>query len=147
MPSIVEILKNDHRLVESLFARLEKAPKGVEREAIFDELSSEFDVHASAEETAVYPRLEKEPELKGLVEHSFEEHNVARELIMQAQRIEPSSEAFLAAIKKLKGAIEHHVREEEEKLFPKMESVLDRNTLEIMAHEVERSKQRFAHAV
>jgi len=53
-----------------------------------------------------------------LIDEALVEHASAKELIAQIQAMAPEDDLFDARVKVLSEQIEHHVKEEEEEMFP-----------------------------
>lgn len=116
MPNVIELLNQDHREVEQLFAQFESTQD-------FDialQICAELTVHATVEEEIVYPVLERiDAETE---QEAEEEHTEAKELIARIQAMEPGDPELVATVMKLKAGIEHHVEEEEGEAWPKMQA-------------------------
>ena len=116
MPNVIELLNQDHREVEQLFAQFESTQD-------FDialQICEELTAHAAVEEEIVYPVLERiDPEIE---QEAEEEHAEAKELIARIQSMEPGDPELVPTVLKLKAGIQHHVEEEEGEAWPKMRS-------------------------
>ena len=55
----IDMLKQDHRLVEELFEAIEDSQDATEREELFIELADALAVHAALEENIFYPGVQK----------------------------------------------------------------------------------------
>lgn len=137
----IELLKEQHREVEDLFAAATKA-SGAERERIFDELLTALVAHDAIEREIFYPECERalgEIEILGesLVEHGLVEFSL--HLCDEARK----KDDFEHKLVVLKEVVEHHVEEEEKELFPKLKKELDSETLETLG---ERLEKRFEAA-
>ena len=133
MPNVIELLNQDHRRVEQLFTEFEATQD-------FDtalRICAELTVHATVEEEIVYPVLERiDPQM----EHEAEqEHAEAKDLIARIQGMGPGDADLVPTVRKLKGAIEHHVEEEEGEAWPKMRSGAG-NRLDDLGSSVEERK-------
>ncbi|CAG9933057.1 protein of unknown function [Candidatus Nitrotoga arctica] len=53
-----------------------------------------------------------------MIDEAMVEHASAKELIAQIQAMAPEEELFDAKVKVLSEQIDHHVKEEEEEMFP-----------------------------
>jgi hemerythrin superfamily protein len=118
----VALLKQDHRMVESLFGDFEDADEG-EQASIAERVCQMLTVHAQIEEEILYPAareaLEDEEDAE-LVSEALVEHGTAKELIAKVEGMTPDDESFKATVKVLSEYIKHHVKEEEGELFPKL---------------------------
>lgn len=134
--NITEMLKEDHREVDSLIAQLEG---GADRET-FSKLRKAIALHTQIEESILYPALEDFDETGEQIEESYQEHDDVDQLLEDMTGADPQSEEFQTLLAELKASIEHHVQEEENQLFPNAESVLGMETLEEMGDSAESIK-------
>jgi hemerythrin superfamily protein len=126
-----DLLTRQHREVEKLFARIE-AGKGDKR-ALATEIAKNLLAHMIIEQVEFYPATSSLDE--DLVLEAYEEHAVAR---YEIRRMLDSDEGRLdARATTLKELIEHHVKEEESELFPKVEKHLDGEKLRAMGAKME----------
>lgn len=117
----VELLKEDHRRVEELFKRFDKAnDDGGMRAALAGTICSELTVHAQLEEEVFYPRIREALDEDDLINEAEVEHQVAKDLIGQLSAMSPDDEKFAATMTVLCEYIEHHVEEEEDEMFKKV---------------------------
>lgn len=115
---VTRILEADHREVEDLFAKIEKA-KGEARSPFIEELATSLRGHMELEETVVYPLMQVVTG-KEAVQEGETEHDLARKALEDVERLAPDEPGFGAALDALKAGIEHHVKEEEEDDFPQL---------------------------
>ena len=124
---VTKMLEADHRTVESLFAKIQKG-EGDARTPLIDELATSLKAHMELEETVLYPAMSGVTG-KESVQEANKEHELARKALAEMLALAPDDPGFGAALEALKAGIEHHVREEEEDVFPKLrssgQSVLD----------------------
>lgn len=125
----LELLKQQHEEVKSLFAQFEHTDDDDEKDTIVQELSDALAAHAAIEEKLFYPKAYTEA-TKELLTEAVEEHLAAKRIIADLLDLTAEDEAFEAKVKVLKEQIEHHVSEEEGTLFPKVKKALDARTLE-----------------
>lgn len=144
--NIVEVLKQDHRSLDSLFEKIEATDEPDAKAALFEVINEEFEAHAKGEEKVVYPEMKRIPELNEKTEHSVEEHDEARELIKTIESLSPEDEKWESSVRKLQSEIEHHVEEEEEEMFPILEEKLTPEKLRSLAEDFEATKQNFSKA-
>lgn len=126
-----ELLSRQHREVEKLFARIDGG-KGDAR-ALGEEIAKKLLAHMIIEQVHFYPATTSLDE--DLVLEAYEEHAVAR---FEIRRMLDAEEGrFAARATTLKELIEHHVKEEEDELFPKVEKELGAETLKTLGATME----------
>jgi hypothetical protein len=111
----VALLKADHRTVEDLFAKFEKASGDNRKKEIADQICMELTVHAMIEEEIFYPACDGKVE-EDLLSEAYVEHDGAKVLIAEIQAGTPKDDYFDAKVKVLQEQIEHHVEEEEKRM-------------------------------
>ena len=111
----VALLKKDHRTVEDLFAKFEKASGDGRKKDIAEKICLELSIHAQIEEEIFYPACEGKIE-EDLIKEAYVEHDGAKILIGQIMQGGPDDEFYDAKVKVLQEQIEHHVEEEEKRL-------------------------------
>ncbi|HUP75798.1 MAG TPA: hemerythrin domain-containing protein [Acidimicrobiales bacterium] len=115
---VTKVLEADHRQVEDLFAKIEKA-KGAKRQPFIDELVKSLHAHMELEEKVVYPVIEPVTG-KEAVEEATTEHELGRKGLEDVVRLAPDEPGFDGALESVKAGISHHVEEEETEIFPKL---------------------------
>ena len=128
----ITLLRNDHKTVEALFKRFEKAGPNalVEKRQIVDRIIEELSVHAAIEEQVFYPVARATvPGSEDIALESLEEHHVVKWLLSELTELDPSHERFDAKVTVLIENVRHHVDEEEEEFFPKVRDSLSRSHL------------------
>jgi hemerythrin superfamily protein len=111
----IALLKKDHRTVEELFEKFEKASGDGLKQALAEEICLELSVHAQIEEEIFYPACEGKVE-EDLLKESYVEHDGAKILIAEIIKGGPSDEFYDSKVKVLSEEIEHHVEEEEKRM-------------------------------
>ena len=124
----IDLLKQQHREVEKLFKKIEKAGPD-EKEKLFDGLADALAVHAAIEEQHFYPAT-KDARTEELLEEAVEEHLSVKRIIADLLEMEPDDAQFDAKIKVLQEQVEHHVEEEEKQLFPEVQKLHSKDELE-----------------
>jgi hypothetical protein len=120
----IELLKAQHKKTK---AALEKAAKGKLDAAESKKAADELVAHMVIEEHVFYPRVREL--MKDMVGESYEEHTTARFALARAltARGEDQVKARFTVLKELVG---HHIDEEEEEMFPKVQKGIDAAELE-----------------
>jgi hemerythrin superfamily protein len=107
----IALLKHDHREVEELFAKFEKARSG-SKQKLAEQICNELKIHSMIEEEIFYPACEGKVDEDDLKE-AYVEHDGAKVLINDIMSGGPDDEFYDAKVKVLQEEIEHHVKEEE----------------------------------
>jgi len=117
------MLTGEHREVEELFEQFEKLGERAnnKKKQIADQICTALILHARIEEEIVYPAArDAVKDADDLLDEAEVEHASAKDLIMQIQEMDPEDELYDAKVKVLSEQIEHHVKEEEKEMFPKV---------------------------
>ena len=118
----IALLRADHQLVSGLFAEYEKARSTPKKMELVSQICAELTVHMQVEEEIFYPPVKQALKDKELIPEATVEHATLKELIAQVEGVQPDGEMFDAKIKVLSEYVKHHVKEEENELFPKAKS-------------------------
>lgn len=131
----IHLLMQDHKQVKALFKDYQKL---VDSDAADDEkldlamkICTMLTAHATIEEELFYPAArEALGKDENLVDEASVEHASAKDLIAQIEGSSPGDALYDAKVKVLSEYIDHHVKEEEGEMFPKLKkSSLDTETL------------------
>ena len=115
----IALLKADHKAVSGLFADYEKTRSDAKKKALVAEICTELSVHAQIEEEIFYPAVKAALKDKLLVPEATVEHASVKDLIAQIEGVEPDGEAYDAKVKVLSEYVKHHVKKEQDEMFPK----------------------------
>lgn len=116
----IALLRADHALVEDLFAQFEKARDDARRQSIATRVCLELKIHTTIEEEIFYPAVRQAlPKEDDLLDEAKVEHDSAKELIEQIEAGEPGQELWEAKVIVLGEYVKHHVKEEQNEMFPK----------------------------
>jgi hemerythrin superfamily protein len=140
----ITLLKNDHKAVEALFKRFEKAGDRAyaEKRAVVDRIIEELSIHAAVEEQLFYPVTRSTvPETEEIALESLEEHHIVKWVLSELEKMSPEDERFDAKVTVLMENVRHHVQEEEEEYFPMVRDELGRNALNDLGDAMEGAKR------
>ncbi|PZS17470.1 MAG: hypothetical protein DLM54_09535, partial [Acidimicrobiales bacterium] len=140
----ITLLKTDHRSVEKHFKAFEKTGEraNVSKAKTVDQIISELSVHAAIEEQVFYPAARNEVgDTTGMVLESLEEHHIVKWLLSELEDMEPTDERYDAKVTVLMELVRHHVKEEEEDLFPQLRAVIGRKRMGEIGAEMEEAKK------
>jgi hemerythrin-like domain-containing protein len=143
---VVDLLSADHREFDRMFRELEQLRGRSDEDSLrrkrelVDDVTIGLVKHSVAEETQVYPRVEKQVD-KEEAEHSKEEHAEAEETMKRLERLDPDDPEFDTAVAQLVGEIRHHVEHEESRMFTELRASFSHDELVEMANKVEAVKK------
>jgi iron-sulfur cluster repair protein YtfE (RIC family) len=128
----IALLESDHRRFEDLLKQgeetTERAVAG--RTDLLGTLTAELNVHELIEEKVLYPALKPHAEARDIVLEGYQEHHVADVLVKELHELARDNEQWGAKFKVLKESLEHHIEEEESRMFPSARQVLTREELQ-----------------
>lgn len=127
----LQLLKKDHQDVSDLLDRFEREEGEQQKVELADRICRMLTVHAQIEEEIFYPaaRAALGPDRTGLLDEAAVEHASVQDLIDEIEPAEPDDPMFQARLTVLGEYVRHHVKEEENELFPQ----LDRGDLDLDA--------------
>jgi len=121
----IAMLEQDHREVESFLEQFEEAEENAEKAELARKICVALTVHAELEESMFYPEArewlaEESEEDEELIDEAEVEHMSAKQLIAEIEKMTPREKLFDAKVKVLGEYVKHHVKEEEQEMFPKL---------------------------
>ena len=120
----VQLLTAEHKEVKEMFKQYQKLVDGEkgddEKEALARQICLMLTVHATMEEEIFYPAARDALDEEDLLDEAEVEHASAKDLIAQIEAATPAEPLYDAKVKVLGEYIDHHVKEEEGELFPKV---------------------------
>jgi hemerythrin superfamily protein len=137
------VLERDHRTVDDLFTRFEQTPRddAATLADLRDQILRELSVHAVIEELVFYPGVrEANAELADQVLEGLEEHHAVKLMLTELEKILPTAERFRPKMTVLIENVRHHVKEEEEDLFPMVREALTEEQLQEMGEALEKAR-------
>ena len=143
---VIDILEQDHREVEEMFAELESLRGASTEEArqrrkdVTEQVTIELVRHSVAEEVIVYPRVSDKVS-KEEVEHAREEHKEAEETLARLEKLDADAANFDDELATLMEEIRHHIEDEEGEMFAHMRQVMDPGELRTLGSLVEAFKK------
>jgi hemerythrin-like domain-containing protein len=116
--SAIALLMQDHEYVKKAFRAFEKMDEE-DQPALVKQVLQALKVHTRIEEEVFYPAVRKAIKDEELMNEAEVEHDSAKVLIRQLERMKPSDPKFAATFTVLGEYVNHHVKEEESEMFPK----------------------------
>ena len=116
----IALLKEDHRKVEKLFKDFESAKGEGRKEKLARQISLELTIHTMIEEEIFYPACDGKID-EDMLKEAYVEHDAAKLLMAEIEAGSGQSDEFFdAKVQVLGEEIDHHVKEEEDELFPEV---------------------------
>jgi len=148
----ITLLRHDHEEVEQLFRQFEKLTERAHRskEKIVAKVTRELAIHSAIEEMLFYPAVRTAAlkanvrtlkEAGDTVLESLEEHHLVKWTLTELEKMKPEDERYDAKFKVLMESVRHHVKEEQDELFPKARRLLGPKMLEELGTRMEKAKK------
>ena len=118
----IELLEQDHREVEDFFDEYENLNEDEAKADLSAKICLALTVHTQLEEEIFYPASRKATKDDDLLDEATVEHAGAKDLISQIKSMDVGDDLYDAKVKVLGEQVKHHVKEEEEELFPEVEA-------------------------
>jgi hemerythrin superfamily protein len=131
----IKLLKKQHREVELLFAEFGKTEEDQVKQALFEQIADALAVHATIEERWFYPAV-RARQTEEELEEAYDEHLELKKLLVDAMS-KPDAPGFDGMVAAIKGAVEHHVEEEEDELFAEVQELMGAEALEALGQQME----------
>lgn len=157
----IELLKKDHAKVTELFKRFNDGGglTGVvkrltgntaspgQRRTTAEQICRELDVHTRIEESVFYPaaRALRDERIDGMLDEAAREHGAIKERFAEAGDA-AGDDALRAAMAKLQERVDHHVRDEESEMFPRLGELMPDAERADLGRRLAAEKKRLAPA-
>ena len=115
------VLAADHARVLELFGRVAKLKSnGPQKAQLVERICDDLELHARVEEELFYPSLREVFADGELLDEAAVEHDAAKALIEQLRGMKPGEDRYDATVAVLGEYVRHHVKEEQDVMFPKV---------------------------
>jgi hemerythrin superfamily protein len=118
----VDLLMEDHEYVRKSFKQFEKIQEKADGETlrgIVEQVCQALKAHTKVEEEIFYPAVRRKIDDADLMFEAEIEHNSAKTLIRQLERMKPSDPRYGPTFTVLCEYVDHHAKEEEKEMFPR----------------------------
>jgi hemerythrin superfamily protein len=119
-----DVLEEDHREVEEWFDEYDELKDSDEQRKadLAEKICLALKVHAQIEEEIFYPQAREASQDNDLLDEALVEHATVKNLIGEIEEMEVDEELYDAKIRVLGEMVKQHIKEEEEELFPELQS-------------------------
>lgn len=126
----LKLLEEDHDKVKDIFDQFEDAEEKHEKVQLAREAIQELKIHDAIEEEIFYPQVREAIKDEFVMDEADEEHHMVRIAIAELDQMQDDDERFEAKFTVLSEMVRHHIKEEEDEMFPKVKkSEVDLETL------------------
>ncbi len=119
----ISLLKADHQKVKKAFKEYQELGDQAykSKKKLADDICTDLEIHTQIEEEVFYPEFRKAvSKSKSLADEAKVEHDSCKELIKQIKDMDAKDDLFDAKLLVLSEYVNHHVKEEEDEMFPPM---------------------------
>ena len=119
-----DVLEEDHHEVEEWFDEYDELKDSDEdrKTDLAEKICLALKVHAQIEEEIFYPQAREASRDNDLIDEALVEHATVKNLIAEIEAMEVGEELYDAKIRVLGEMVKQHIKEEEEELFPEIQS-------------------------
>jgi len=119
-----DVLEQDHREVEEWFDEYDELKDSDEDDKadLAKKICFALKVHAQIEEEIFYARAREASQNNDLIDEALVEHSTVKNLIGEIEAMEVGEELYDAKVRVLGEMVKQHIKEEEEELFPELQS-------------------------
>lgn len=139
----IALLTEDHQQVKQMFQQFDKLKDDEEdeKEALARKICAALAAHAAVEEEIFYPAVRAAIDDEDLIvmDEAEVEHESAKDLIAQIEAASATDDRYGAKVKVLGEQIDHHVKEEQNEMFPKARKA--KIDLRALGEQIEKRKQ------
>jgi iron-sulfur cluster repair protein YtfE (RIC family) len=124
----IDLLTQDHKRVQKLFKDFEKVDR-MDEEAVRELVETaclELQIHSMLEEEIFYPAVRTQAddqEAEDLLNRAEVEHETVDELIAKLHALEADDAMYCAYFTVLAEYVKHHIKQEEQDLFPAVQDM------------------------
>ena len=141
MSGVITLIKDDHKKLEAVFKKLEKA-EPAQTPALLQQVAELLIPHSKAEEQVVYPAIKAAtPGEAEEVDDGLAEHQHVEETLKQLLDTDPEAPRADAIVAAMMGQVRHHVEEEEQDILPAFAKAASNEQLAELGEKFTQAKQ------
>jgi len=138
---IYSYITKDHRKVSGLMEQVLAAQDAKEKDSLFRKIKEELSLHAESEESTFYEALKYKEETQENIEDAEDDHDEIRDFLEELALLSAKDEKWMELFGEFKHAVEHHVHEEENRIFDKARTLLDSQEEQDLARQMDSMKK------
>jgi len=119
----LSLVLQHHEQIEAAFAAVKSATSAAAQTAALKQLGIVLTGHSNAEESVIYPAMTKADE-KGHAGTAYTEQAAAKTQMALLEGLTPMTQEYLDKLEHIRGAVSHHVYEEEKHWFVELHEKL-----------------------
>lgn len=141
----IDLLKEDHDKVKKAFKEFEKMDRADTETCrqLVASVCADLRVHTALEEEIFYPAVREAIDDEDIMNEAAVEHESAKTLIEQLENMEPDDPNYFATFTVLGEYVMHHVKEEEDEMFPQAKKAKQLD-LEALGEQMQARKDELA---
>jgi hemerythrin-like domain-containing protein len=142
MSGVITLIKDDHKKLEAVFKKLEKA-EPAEVHDLLTQVAELLIPHSKAEEQVVYPAIKStSPDESSDVDDGLAEHQHVEKTLEQLLRTDPEEPGTDGIIAAMIGEVRHHVEEEEQEILPAFSKAASNEQLSDLGEKFTAAKEK-----
>lgn len=143
---IYDLLRQDHQKVRTGLKKIMESGDGAEktRQSLFEELHHDLEVHTAFEEDVFYPTFrddKNDEQARDEVKDALNEHDEAKTMLAKMADMDKTSPEFIEHCRTLLEALEHHISDEEDEIFPQAREAVSAEEAEDMGKRYQEFKR------
>ncbi len=128
---IVALVLQEHQGIRRSFSSLDSIDDSDELARQWQELADRLEVHASAEESMLYPKLLQVGDSDHAeTDDAIRDHNDIRDTAHAVAEHETGTDGWWEAVRRCQESNEHHLDEEERDVLPELKENTDQSSLD-----------------
>jgi len=139
--NVIEIIKEEHRLVDTLYERYQSSHDVKEKQGIAYNIIKLLSIHGAAEEMSLYPYIKtRVPNGESIINHALNEHQQMKQDLYALDQLEFGAAGYDTKLAKAIQDTKHHVKEEESTVLPALEKNCSPDEIQKMTQQFISSK-------
>jgi hypothetical protein len=127
----LSVVIDHHEEIEAAFGQVRAAPNGESRRTAQKNLQLLLTGHSNAEETVLYPAL-ADAGHKTHAGMAYEEQAMTKIQLALLESLDPESRDYLDKLEHIRGAVTHHMYQEESDWFLELKADVDKNRQQLL---------------